>query len=102
MVLNAMVLVAGNESTAITHIVPDNSGNPSLVCCLACVFVIIDQDFAGAAVREVEQKPIQLDKGRTLQAKSTSSNSRRDSENRACDTPNCTCNTQAPSGSAPL
>ena len=35
------------------------------------MFVIIDQDFAGAAVREVEQKPIQLDKGRTLQAKST-------------------------------
>ena len=55
MVLNAMVLVAGNESTVITHIVPDNSGNLSLVCCLARVSVIIDQDFAGAAVREVDQ-----------------------------------------------
>ena len=81
MVLNAKVLVAINESTAITHTVPDNSCNLSLVCCLARVSVMIDQDFAGAAVREVEQKPIKLDKGRTMQAKSTElkRNSRRDS-----------------------
>ena len=40
------------------------------LCRAGAVFVPVDQDRAGAVVREAGQKQIQLDKDRTLQAKS--------------------------------
>ena len=43
---------------------------PVLYVLCAHVFESVDQDPAGAAVREIGQKQIQLDKDRTLQAKS--------------------------------
>ena len=74
MALNAMVLVAGDGSTVIVSCRVYQLGHAlSAVCFLflcARVFVPVDQDRAGAVVREVGQKQIQLDKDRTLQAKS--------------------------------
>ena len=58
------------------RIAADNSGINSLLLALcACAFVsnsmCVDQDRIGAVASQVEQKQIQLDKYRTLQAKST-------------------------------
>ena len=79
--LNAMVLVAGNDSTAITHIVPDNSGNPSLVGCLARGRAKTDP------ARQVQDAAGQVHGAETQQA---------------CETTNCISNAEAPSRSAPV
>ena len=54
------------------HVASSNSGIYSLLSVrfVLCAYVCVDEDRAGALEREVGQKQIQLDKDRTLQAKS--------------------------------